>query len=78
MAQSLGSELKTAREQQDITQLALANAVGVTSIMISRYERGKAKPRVEVLEAIASAMGLDAERLRRRYYRIAARSLVAS
>jgi transcriptional regulator with XRE-family HTH domain len=78
MAQSLGSELKTARKRQDITQLALANAVGVTSIMISRYERGEAKPRLEILEAIAACMALDVERLRRRYYKVSARSVVAS
>lgn len=75
MAKGLGKAIKAARERKGITQPALASAVGVTPIMISRYERGKYKPRLEILvDGLAPLLGLDADKLKRLYYRVGASS----
>jgi transcriptional regulator with XRE-family HTH domain len=72
MAKGLGKAIKTAREKAGMNQPALANAIGVSPMMVSRYERGENKPRLELLvDRIAPLLGLDAELLKRRYYKLA-------
>lgn len=81
MAKGLGKQIKAARERAGMNQPALASAIGVSPMMVSRYECGRYKPRLELLvDRIAPLLGLDVEQLKRRYYRTssAPRSSVSS
>jgi len=42
-----------ARKEKEITQIDLANAVGITQAEISMIERGKVTPKEETLDKIA-------------------------
>ena len=56
---SIGEQIKAAREQAGITQAELGQKVGVSGVAIMRYERGKRQPRLEQLQAIAAALGVQ-------------------
>jgi len=48
--------LQKARTRQKLTQLALANKVGVHKITISRLERGDRQPSMNLLQKLAKAL----------------------
>lgn len=58
-----GKRLARARAAMNLTQRELADAVGITWSQISRYEAGKAKPRLAVLMKLAEALGVNADQL---------------
>lgn len=61
----LGREIAEAREQKGWNQGDLSRISGVSQPTISNIELGKTKrPKVENLEAIANALGLDISRLK--------------
>ncbi|MDY3361222.1 MAG: helix-turn-helix domain-containing protein [Clostridium celatum] len=51
---NFGNNLKTLREQKNITQLELANILGVTTRTIQNYESGKREPNIETLEKLSN------------------------
>lgn len=53
---SFSSRLKFAREARGLSQLELANTIGVDPIVISRYERGKISPHMARAEGLADAL----------------------
>ena len=53
----IGNRLKTLREQRGYTQEHLAKLIGVSKSTLSRYEKGKTSPKMDVLEKMA--MHLD-------------------
>jgi Zn-dependent peptidase ImmA (M78 family)/DNA-binding XRE family transcriptional regulator len=55
---SLGEALETARRARGLTQDELAAAIGVTQAALSRYEQGRREPDVDVLVALADALGV--------------------
>ena len=57
-AKALGKRIKDLRVDKGWTQAALAEALGCESMTVSRYERGEYAPSVEVLEQIATALGV--------------------
>jgi transcriptional regulator with XRE-family HTH domain len=48
--------LQKARKRQKLTQLALANKIGVHKITISRLERGDRQPSMSLLQKLAKAL----------------------
>src|SRR4051812_17336578 len=60
----LGEALVTARRAVGLTQEQLAAAAGVTQAALSRYENDQREPDGEVVEALASALGVTSAFLR--------------
>lgn len=60
--QSLGQNIRSARERKNMTQLALAHAIGYTGddagAYISRVESNTQAPRIDTLQRIAEALGV--------------------
>jgi Zn-dependent peptidase ImmA (M78 family)/transcriptional regulator with XRE-family HTH domain len=52
----LGSRLKSARTAAGLSLRALADAVGVSAMALSKYERDRMRPSPAVLEALAKAL----------------------
>lgn len=63
----IGNNIRKAREAKELTQLALAHAIGWTGeeagAQISRFERGKNEPRLTTLRRIASALEVTVDSL---------------
>lgn len=58
-----GALIASARRTQGLTQQALAGRVHVTAKAVSKWERGRSFPGVDVLPALAAALGLPVEAL---------------
>lgn len=58
----IGKRIKEYREEKNMTQQELADRVGVTWEMISRYERNESKPFYK-LEEIAKALNISIDKL---------------
>lgn len=54
-----GKRVRRLRRQRDMTQEALAEAVGVTSEFISNLERGINAPSFDTLERLAEALDVE-------------------
>jgi transcriptional regulator with XRE-family HTH domain len=48
--------LKRIRERRKLTQQQLADAIGAHRVTIAKLEAGTIKPRVDLLEALATAL----------------------
>ena len=57
-AKELGRRIQAAREQRRLTQAKLAAELGVTDNAVTQWETGRAVPRAERLEKIASSLGV--------------------
>jgi transcriptional regulator with XRE-family HTH domain len=55
--------LQHLRKQKGLTQKALADAVGMSLIQISRYESGQSQPTLDVLRRLAVALSVSADEL---------------
>ncbi len=51
--------LKTLRENFGLTQVELAEAVGVERSLISKFETGSARPSPDTAKAIAQVLGFN-------------------
>ena len=58
-----GAEIKSLREQKKITQLQLAEKLGVSDKTISKWETGKGYPDITLLEPIADAFSVSVTEL---------------
>ena len=52
------ARLRAARKQRGLTQVQLADKVGVTQSLIGQYERGLKRPAIDRLQALAAALGI--------------------
>lgn len=59
----IGQRIRLAREAADITQEALAQAVGCTAKHIGAIERGIKTPRLDTFISIANTLGTSADYL---------------
>lgn len=59
MQLTIGERIKEARKRAGMKQSDLAEKIGVAIITIGQYERDKRQPRLEQLEAIATALGTE-------------------
>lgn len=55
----IGKRIKTARRAARLTQAQLALKTGAATGTIQQYELSKRQPRLEQLQAIADALGVD-------------------
>lgn len=60
---ALGGRIARLRKQQDITQVQLADLIGVTQQTINSYETGRRRIPVSLLPAIAKRLGVAVEAL---------------
>ena len=58
-----GTAIKTLREQKSLTQLELAEIIGVSDKTVSKWETGKGYPDITLLEPIADALGVSVPEL---------------
>jgi transcriptional regulator with XRE-family HTH domain len=62
--QSFGDRIRTLRKERDLTQLQLAEYVGVSQTAVGAWETGKREvPKGDNLLKLAEALGFDAEEL---------------
>jgi len=54
---TVGRNIHDSRVQAGLTQEQLADRLGVTQEVVSRWERGRRMPRAEALEAISELFG---------------------
>lgn len=59
----VGSLIRTLRQQQGMTQLALANQLGVSDKAVSKWERGLGCPDVELLPILSNLFQVDLQSL---------------
>ncbi len=58
---SIGQNIRLYRQLRGITQVELANAIGVSSVQIHKYEHGKSKLFAGMLYRISIALGISIE-----------------
>ena len=54
-----GSVIKACREQRNMTQAALAEAIGVSDKAVSKWETGKGYPDITLIEPLCKALGVN-------------------
>lgn len=55
----LGKKIIRFRKQKKMTQLQLADAIGVSRGYIAKIERGKKRPEIKTLALIANELGIS-------------------
>lgn len=60
---SLGDRIRRARIKMGLSQVSLADAIGVKAGTLSGYEREYRRPDVEMLDRIASVLGVSTDYL---------------
>lgn len=71
----LASEIRTRRKEAGFSQDEFASRIGVSTVFISKIERGLANPTVTVLEKIAAFFGVSISEL---FYSVERQSSVDS
>lgn len=59
----IGKNIRALRKQAGLTQIDLAQALGIKQQVIVRYEKGEVNPEVAKLPALAKALGVQIEEL---------------
>ena len=59
----IGQRIKIARKNQGLTQKELAERAGTATGTIQQYELGKRQPRMDLLQKIASVLGVSMDYL---------------
>lgn len=60
---NMGTKIAALRKQKEITQEEMAKMVGTSAQAISKWERGKNYPDIELLPIIASFFGISIDNL---------------
>jgi transcriptional regulator with XRE-family HTH domain len=60
----LGDNVERLRKSLDLTQEALAKAVGLHRVALNRIEQGRATPKAHIVYRLADALGVTADSLR--------------
>lgn len=63
VAMAFAQRLTEERKQQNLTQQALADRVGIHVTLLRRYEAGKTQPSLDTLRRIAVALSVSADLL---------------
>lgn len=53
------STIKKLREQKNLTQLQLAEEIGVTAKAVSKWETAKGLPDISLIESLSRALGVS-------------------
>lgn len=59
----IGNRIRDAREQKGLTQMKLAELVGMSTIAISNIEIGKSSPNLKNITIIAEILGVSIDKL---------------
>ena len=62
-AMKFPERLATLRKARGLTQLALSDQVGITSLQVHRYENGTSQPTLDVIRRLAIALGVSSDML---------------
>ena len=60
---TIGDRIKEERESAGLTQLELANKIGITPQAVSQYERGIKNPKITTIYRFADAIGVSPSKL---------------
>lgn len=60
---TLGERIIISRQNADLTQVDLANKIGVTKAMLSKYERNINIPKADIIANISSVLHVSADNL---------------
>ena len=60
-----GGLIRTLRRRRGLTQLALAERLGVSDKAVSKWERGRGAPDIALLPSLSEALGVDTKALLR-------------
>lgn len=60
---SIGKSIRYYREQKDVSQQWLANAIGVSKMTVSNFESDKRYPNVEMVKKICEALDITLGKL---------------
>lgn len=60
-----GGLIRTLRRRRGLTQLALAERLGVSDKVVSKWERGRGAPDIALLPSLSEALGVDTKALLR-------------
>ena len=63
MQHDIGRKIKSIRRAAKLTQKQLGLALGVAEITVRQYENGQRQPKIETLQRIATALGVDISEL---------------
>lgn len=55
----ISQRIRKLRKERNLTQLELANALGITKSAVSMYERGERKPAFDAAEALSQFFGVS-------------------
>ncbi len=55
---TVGENIKRIRKERGLTQKELGELCGINEVQVRRYEIGKANPKIETIDRIASALGV--------------------
>ena len=58
-----GKLIQELRKEKGLTQMSLADKLGVTDRAVSKWERGKSFPDVSMLRPLAGALGISVSEL---------------
>ena len=56
---TIGERIKASRKGKGLSQKELGKVLGVSGAMIGQYETGQRKPRLDTLQRIAAALGVE-------------------
>lgn len=56
---TIGERIREARKNAGLTQKELGNKIGVSGALIGQYETGIRNPKIETLQKICNAIGVD-------------------
>ena len=60
-----GALIRALRQRRGMTQLRLAERIGVSDKAVSKWERGRGAPDISLLPALSEALGVDTKALLR-------------
>lgn len=63
LSQDFAERLRTLRQERGLSQRDLAQIIGCETMVISRYERGAAVPRMDSLVSLAEALHVSTDEL---------------
>lgn len=61
--ESLGANLSAERNRKRMTQKELADAIGVSDVIVSKWESGNGNPTISNLCQVANALGVSLDQL---------------
>ena len=62
-SENLGERLARLRKEKGLTQVQLAERMGIIQVLISDYERNKLRPNPEILVAFARALDVSTDEI---------------